>query len=67
MQEHKLSAEKKRFANGRSNSDFIIRYAEDLLNARLKVAQALYSYRASLIDLEAKKNTLLDTYWKDKL
>ena len=67
LQGDKLSAEKKRFANGRSNSDFLIRYAEDLLEAQLRLFRALYAYRANLIDLEVKKNTLLDTYWKDKL
>jgi outer membrane protein TolC len=67
LQDKKLSAEKKRFASGRSNSDILIRYAEDLLEAQLRLVRSLYAYRASLIELETKKNTLLDLYWKDKL
>jgi len=67
LQEKKLQAEKRRFSQGRSNSDLIIRYEEDLLQARLTLAQGLFSYRVSLIDLELARNTLLDRYWKDKI
>ncbi|MBN2120678.1 MAG: TolC family protein [Candidatus Omnitrophica bacterium] len=67
LQEKKLDAEKKRFAQGRSNSDVIIRYSEDLLAAQLNLARTLFSYRLSLIDLEVAKGTLLDKYWKGSL
>ncbi|UCC95243.1 MAG: TolC family protein [Candidatus Omnitrophota bacterium] len=67
LQEKKLEAEKKKLQYGRSSSDIVIRYEDDLLNARLSLAKTLFQYRVNLIELELAKNTLLDTYWKDKL
>ena len=67
LQEKKLKEEEKRFKYGRSNTDTIIRYQEDLLNAQLLAAQAVYEYKIALIDLSLKENTLLDRYWKDKI
>ncbi|MFC1515021.1 TolC family protein [Candidatus Omnitrophota bacterium] len=67
LQGDKLKAEKIRFKNGRSNSDLIIRYEEDLLESQLRLVRTLYGYRASRIELEVMKNTLLDAYWKDSL
>lgn len=67
FQAKKLAAEKKRLQYGRSSSDLIIRYQDDLLQAELSLASALFRYRASLIDLDVAKNTLLDRYWKGTL
>jgi len=67
LQEKKLREEEKRFNYGRSNTDTIIRYQEDVLNAKLLAAEAAYEYKAALIDLALKENTLLDEYWKDVL
>jgi outer membrane protein TolC len=67
LQERKLKAEEVKLQYGRSSSDIIIRFQEDLLNARLNLARALFSYRIALINLERNKNTLLSKYWKGKL
>ena len=67
LQEKKQEEEFKRLKYGRSNSDTIIRYAEDVLQARLALALSLFSYQVSLIDLELNKNTLLDKYWRGDL
>ena len=67
LQENKQKEEFKRLKYGRSNSDLIIRYAEDVLQARLALAKSLFLYRVSLIDLELGKNTLLDKYWREDL
>ncbi|MDP8253512.1 MAG: TolC family protein [Candidatus Kaelpia aquatica] len=67
LQRNKLHEEMKRFNYGRSSSDTVIRYEEDLLNAELNLAATLYNYHISLIDLAIKKNTLLDKYWNSTL
>ncbi|MFH1655672.1 MAG: TolC family protein [Candidatus Omnitrophota bacterium] len=67
IQENKLKEEEKRFKYGRSNTDTIIRFQEDLLNAKLLAAQAAYDYHVSLIELSLSENTLLDKYSEDIL
>jgi outer membrane protein TolC len=67
IQKNKLEEEEKRFRYGRSNTDTIIRYQDDLLNAKLLAEKAAYEYQLSLIDLALAENTLLDKYIKDKL
>ncbi|MDP8216923.1 MAG: TolC family protein [Candidatus Kaelpia imicola] len=67
LQRNKLQEEMKRFNYGRSSSDAVIRYEEDLLNAELNLATTLYNYHISLIDLAITKNTLLDRYWNSEL
>ena len=64
LQEQKLKAEQRRLRYGRSSSDVIIRFQNDLLNARLGLANSLFSYRLALINLQRNKNTLLPKYWK---
>ncbi len=59
----KLAEQVKRINYGRSNSDTLITYEQDLLNARLKLATYRYRYRVSLAELELAKNSLLDKYW----
>jgi len=67
LEESKLKEETKRLKYGRSSSDIIIRYEEDLLQARLDLTRSLFNYRVSLINLDLAKNTLLDRYWEDEL
>jgi len=67
LQENKLKEEMKHLSYGRSSSDTIIRYEEDLLQASLNLASSSFKYRVSLIDLDLAKNTLLNKYWKDAL
>ncbi len=67
LQEAKLKAEERRVKYGRSSSDIIIRYQEDLLSARLALARAYFSYHLARIKLEKEKNTLLARYWKGEI
>ena len=67
LETDKLAEEKKRQSYGRSSSDILIRFENDLLTARLSLASTLYLYRISLIDLDVTQNILLDRYWEDKL
>ncbi|UCD15179.1 MAG: TolC family protein [Candidatus Omnitrophota bacterium] len=64
LQQDKLQEEIKRLRYGRSSSDLIIRYEEDLLDARLSEAGAFYRYRVNNIGLDLDKNTLLSKYWE---
>ena len=67
LEKDKLKQELKDFKLGRSNSDILIRYEEDLLKARLNLAQSFYNYRTSLLDLKLYQSTLLDQYWESDL
>ncbi len=60
LQQKKLEEEEKRFNQGRSNIDTIIRYQDDLLRSRVTSALANYAYLASLIDLRQKEGVLLN-------
>ena len=59
LQKLKLKEEEKKFKYGRSNSDTIIRFQEDLLRAEVAAVQSLADYRKSLVDLERAQNILL--------
>ncbi|MFH1854589.1 MAG: TolC family protein [Candidatus Omnitrophota bacterium] len=59
LQKGKLFQEEKRFKYGRSNSDMLIRYQEDLLNAQLSTQKAYFNYRVSMLDLMAAEDTFL--------
>jgi outer membrane protein TolC len=67
LQGKKLKAEERSFQFGRSSSDLLIRYQEDLLEARLALAASLYEYKLALIDLKLTQNALLDEHWKEDL
>lgn len=67
LQEEKLAAELKHYRYGRSDTDTIIRYQNDLLVSELLYAQALLDYKEALIELSLKENSLLDHFWKDTL
>ena len=67
LQERKLAEEQKRFNFGRSDTDTIIRFQEDLLQAKWKAAQAIYDYLISAIDLRKKEGVLLNTYWEGSI
>ncbi len=67
LHQEKLNEQVKRVNYGRSNSDTLITYEEDLLKARLKLAAYRYEYRLSLIELALAQNTLLDEYWREPL
>ncbi|MFH1061972.1 MAG: TolC family protein, partial [Candidatus Omnitrophota bacterium] len=67
LQEKKLLFEEKRFRNGRSNTDTLVRFQQDLLTAQRNLAQTLFAYKAARIDLQQAENSLLNAYWTDKL
>ncbi len=67
MQEEKLKAEKDRFQYGRSSSDLLIRYEDDLLSAKLSLVNYFFMYRSALIELDVITNSLLDKYWEGSL
>ncbi len=59
LQAEKLIAEEKRAKYGRSNSDILIRYQNDLLNAQMSLAASYLEYRVSRIELELAKNNII--------
>ena len=67
LQKAKLDFEEKRFASGRSDTDTLIRYQEDLLTAQLVLAQSLFEYKKAIIDLKLAENVLLSEFWKERL
>jgi len=67
LQELKLNGEQKRFNAGRSETDTIIRFQEDLLKAKWEAAQAAYEYQVSKIDLKLEQGILLSEYWDGEL
>jgi len=67
LQKKKLSAEQERYSAGRSDSDTIIRYQDDLLTAWLEYVQAMYNARAAYIDFLVSADMLLDNYWEGVL
>ena len=66
LQTWKLEEEQKRLATGRSNTDTVIRYQEDLLKAKWKAAEAMFEYQSALIDLRKQEGTLLNEYWGEE-
>lgn len=67
IHQNKLNKQIERLNYGRSDADTLIRYEEDLLEARLSLASYLFQYRVNLIELALAKNSLLDQYWKEPL
>ncbi|MCP4653188.1 MAG: TolC family protein [Candidatus Omnitrophica bacterium] len=65
LQQSKLDMELKSLGYGRSSSDLIIRYQDDLLLAKLSHAYAFFQYRIAQINLQLAKNTLLKQYWSE--
>ncbi|MBU0469206.1 MAG: TolC family protein [Candidatus Omnitrophica bacterium] len=62
LQSQKLEEEEKRFNYGRSDTDTLIRFQEDLIQAKNQELQSRYQYNISLINLELKKGTILEDY-----
>jgi len=59
LQTEKLAAEEEMVKYGRSSSDILIRYQNDLLNAQMSLAASYLEYRISRIELELAKNNIL--------
>jgi len=67
LQESKLNEEEKRFKLGRSDSDTLIRFHDDLLSAKISLADSLYAFYSEIIDLKVKENSLLEEYLENVL
>lgn len=61
LQEGKLFQEEQKFKYGRSDSDTLIRYQEDLLSAKLKTQKAYFDYKVSILDLMNAEDSFLKT------
>ena len=61
LQEGKLFQEEQKFKYGRSGSDSLIRYQEDLLNAKLNTQKAYFDYKVSILDLMNAEDSFLKT------
>ncbi|MFT7538970.1 MAG: outer membrane protein TolC, partial [Lysobacterales bacterium] len=66
LQEKKVREEEKRFSKGRSNTDTLIRFQEDMIQARLSKAQADYAYHVALVNLNKEEGSLLKEYWNEE-
>jgi len=62
LQAQKLEEEEKRFNLGRSDTDTLIRYQEDVIQAKQLSVLAQYQFYSALVDLELEKGTLLANY-----
>lgn len=59
LQKEKLAEEEKQFGYGRSDSDRMIRFQEDLLRASVSAFNSFKEYRHSVIDLYLTEDTYL--------
>jgi outer membrane protein len=62
LQEEKLKEEEKKFSYGRSDSDTLIRFQNDALQASEKSLDAAINYKLASVNLSRIKNTLLSTH-----
>ncbi len=67
LQSQKLEAEMKRFNAGRSDTNTVIRFQEDAIQARWLAAQAKFAYYSARIDLRRSEGVLLSSYWDGKI
>ena len=58
----KLDEELKRYQYGRSSTDQVIRFQEDVLIAKRRAIEAKYQLVVSLIELDRRQGTLLGRY-----
>ena len=67
LQARKLAEEEKRFQQGRSDTDTLIRFQEDLFQARAEALQAKYRYHSAVVELNKRMGTLLYRYWDGEI
>jgi len=67
LQKQKLKEEIKRFRYGRSDTDTLIRFQEDLVQAENSVIVAIHKYYTALVDLRQKEGKLLKEYWDEEI
>ncbi len=63
LQAQKLEEEGKRFRQGRSDTDTLIRFQKDVVQARAEAAAAKHRYHAAMVDLETRSGVLLGKYF----
>jgi outer membrane protein TolC len=66
LQEEKLKEEERRFLSGRSDTDTLIRYQQDLLDARVALIEMYYKVKIAEIELSLAENSLLARYTEEK-
>lgn len=60
----KLEGEEKKYGFGRSSSDIILRYENDVINAQISYLDSIFSLSKALVDLKRNQNILLnDINW----
>lgn len=59
MQRLKYLSERRRFKQGRSDTERLIRYQQDYLHSRIKYLDMVYEYKCAEIDLKLTLNSLL--------
>ena len=67
LQAQKLEGEGLRFKFGRSDSDTLIRYQQDLLDAKIASLGAAQDAEKALIEVKLAQDSLLDEVWEGKL
>jgi len=63
LQAQKMEQEQKRFNRGRSDTDTVIRFQEDLLQAKRQAVLAKKRYHDALTELRRREGTLLSQFW----
>ncbi len=66
LESQKLEEEDKRFSRGRSDTDMLIRFQEDAIEAKRLDVNAKYDYSAALIDLRRAEGSLLKHFWEEE-
>lgn len=67
LQEQKLEDEEIRFRQGRSSTDLIVRFQQDVTMARKSALEAIQNYIDARIHLRQQEGTLLQMYWNEEL
>ncbi|MCH7504325.1 TolC family protein [PVC group bacterium] len=67
LESKKLEEEDRNYRLGRSNSNIIIDYQDDLIEARLAKIEALIDLEKSLVNLDRSRNILFDQYFQSHI
>jgi len=67
LQRRKLEEEEKRFNSGRSDTDTLIRFQEDVIQAELQALRSKLNYYSAVIDLRVAENALLTAYGDEEI
>jgi len=67
LQKRKLFEEMKRFRYGRSSTDTVIQFQEDLVQAENDMIDVMHLYYTALVDLRWREGALLKEYWDEEI